>query len=485
MLGLAGSRHFLVLGLPLMRALGPQQLAAVIAHEFGHFNAGHGRYAGWIYRVRESWYRLLDAMHRQGSAIGGVFTRFFSWYAPYFNAYSFVLARDNEYEADAVSARLVGADSMAQALVRTELASRRLATRFWPDLERLNLVQAEPPPSLFEPMVAVLRSNDSSDVDSLDQALRRDSGLDDTHPTLSQRLRALGVDATLPDAPEQSAAKQYLGALADALQAQFDSDWREAATPQWEARYRAHAEGREQLRHLRMQRAQRELDANELAQYAVLVDDLGPADTGPAESATELFQEVLRRDPMHALAHFRLGIARLQEDGDTAIVHLEAAMRSDPDATGHALHLLAGLYEQREDDAALDAIRARQNAWFKQQEDAAAARQNLNAGDIFEAHALDEPSLDAVRQPIAAHGKIGKAWLVRKRVPGAERLPHFVLLVQWRGMVLREQAQLQRLLDTIEVPGTLFAVTTGVSAGLAKRIKRVAGGPLYRKGWFG
>ena len=124
MLGLAGSRHFLILGLPLMRALGPDQLAAVIAHEFGHFNAGHGRYAGWIYRVRESWYRLLDSMQQEGARMGGIFTRFFSWYAPYFNAYSFVFARGNEYEADAVSARLVGADSMGQALVRAKTVDK-------------------------------------------------------------------------------------------------------------------------------------------------------------------------------------------------------------------------------------------------------------------------------------------------------------------------------------------------------------------------
>ena len=92
--------------------------------------------------------------------MGGIFTRFFSWYAPYFNAYSFVFARGNEYEADAVSARLVGADSMGQALVRTDLAARRLSSRFWPDVQRLNLVQAEPPASLFGSMASAVRGND-------------------------------------------------------------------------------------------------------------------------------------------------------------------------------------------------------------------------------------------------------------------------------------------------------------------------------------
>lgn len=500
MLGLAGSRHFLVLGLPLMRALGPQQLAAVIAHEFGHFNAGHGTYAGWIYRIRVSWYRLLDSMQQQGSMLGGLFTRFFSWYAPYFNAYSFVLARDNEYEADAVAARLVGAESLGQALVRTELASHRLATRFWPEVERLNLSQPQPPQSLYDAMTTAIRARDSSDAESLTLALQRNSGLDDTHPTLAQRLRALGVAAELPETPNQCAAEQFLGPLADTLQHQFDTDWMHAATSHWEERYRSHAEGRERLQQLHAQRQQRELDASEALEYAMLVDDLQPregersgvesaehpADASlPSESAADLYAAALQLDPDSALAHFRLGFLQLQRDGDDAVAHLESAMRLDPECAGHALHLLATRFEQRGDDEALDAIRVRQKAWIQQQESAAAARQNLHARDTFETHGLTESHVESLRAQIAAHGKIGKAWLVRKRVPGDEGVPHHILLVQWRGIVVAEQSQLQRLLDSLEVPGTLYAVTIDVGYRIRRRIKRAAGKPLHGKGWLG
>ena len=480
MLGLAGSRHFLILGLPLMRALGPDQLAAVIAHEFGHFNAGHGRYAGWIYRVRESWYRLLDSMQQEGARMGGIFTRFFSWYAPYFNAYSFVFARGNEYEADAVSARLVGADSMGQALVRTDLAARRLSSRFWPDVQRLNLVQAEPPASLFGSMASAVRGSDEGDADALKLALEASSNLDDTHPTLTQRLRALGVSARLPESPERTAAEALLGPLADTLQAQFDASWHESAKPGWAVRYQQHAEGRERLQQLRTLRGERALDAAEAVQYAVLVDDLEPN-----EDAAPLFEAALELDANDALAHYRLGVLLLEKDDRAAAEHLEAAMRADADAMPHALHLLASLHERRGDDAALDAIRARQEAYFRSQQQAVAARQELGKKDTLEAHGLDAATADATRNQIAAHGKIGKAWVVRKRVPGDEHYPHFILMVEWRGIVAAEEKQLQRLLDAIELPGTIFAVTTSVGSGIAKRVKRAAGAPMFNKGWFG
>ncbi len=108
-LGLMGHSHYLVLGLPLMHLLDREQFAAVVAHEFGHFGGGHGGFTGWIYRVRVSWYKLLEALSVSGSLTSKLFTRFFNWYAPYFNAYSFAPARGSEYQADAAATRVTGA----------------------------------------------------------------------------------------------------------------------------------------------------------------------------------------------------------------------------------------------------------------------------------------------------------------------------------------------------------------------------------------
>ena len=44
--GLWRQRHYLILGLPLLQALDRRELAAVVAHEFGHFHGGHGHFTG-------------------------------------------------------------------------------------------------------------------------------------------------------------------------------------------------------------------------------------------------------------------------------------------------------------------------------------------------------------------------------------------------------------------------------------------------------
>ena len=46
---------------------------------------------------------VLEASESKGSFL---FMPFLNWFVPYFSAFSFPLARANEYEADAISVRL-------------------------------------------------------------------------------------------------------------------------------------------------------------------------------------------------------------------------------------------------------------------------------------------------------------------------------------------------------------------------------------------
>ena len=313
LLGLAGNRHYLVLGLPLMRLLDQQQLAAVIAHEFGHFNGGHGRFSGWIYRVRVSWYRLLESFAAQGTAGAGVFTRFFAWYAPYFNAYSFVLARSNEYEADAVSARIAGAESAAHALVKVNVAAERLHSEFWPGVGRLNATQETPPPALYADMARTLAAVRDDDAEALARFMARKPDLDDTHPVLAQRLAAMRVQPALPVPMQHSAADALLGPLAEQLQSQFDQQWRSVVADGWQRRHAELAADRERLDALETQRLGRDLDAQEAFQYAMLVEDV----RSEAE-ALGLYRQLLPTQPDNMALHFRLGAILLRRGDGTA-----------------------------------------------------------------------------------------------------------------------------------------------------------------------
>src|SRR5207249_200161 len=97
-LGIFGwQENYLLLGLPLMLALTPGQFRSVVAHELGHLSGNHGKFGGWIYRINRTWEQLVERMTQSRSWVSGIFTKFFGWYMPFFEAYSFVLRRQQEY----------------------------------------------------------------------------------------------------------------------------------------------------------------------------------------------------------------------------------------------------------------------------------------------------------------------------------------------------------------------------------------------------
>ncbi|TCT19342.1 Zn-dependent protease with chaperone function [Melghiribacillus thermohalophilus] len=100
-LGMFGfHKNYLIIGLPLMHALTADQFKSVIGHELGHLSRKHGKFSSWIYRVRESWLKVIDVLEHKKTYGLWIYKKFFNWFFPRFNAYSFVIRRENEYEAD-------------------------------------------------------------------------------------------------------------------------------------------------------------------------------------------------------------------------------------------------------------------------------------------------------------------------------------------------------------------------------------------------
>src|SRR5206468_7453099 len=123
-------RNYLLLGLPLMQTLSPEEFRAALAHELGHLSRQHGRFGSWIYRIRVMWLRL--GAQPQGGH-GGLATQWFlTRWAPYFNAYTLVLARRQEYDADQFAAQLAGKNVLARGLARMEVMGSYLQQRWWP-----------------------------------------------------------------------------------------------------------------------------------------------------------------------------------------------------------------------------------------------------------------------------------------------------------------------------------------------------------------
>ncbi len=202
--GLFGWEHnYLNLGLPLLQALEEPEALAVVAHEYGHLAGCHGRLGGFIYRLRSAWGRLQELSGQWNDWGSRLIARMFRWYAPYFNAYTFVLARQNEYAADRFSVDVVGKGAAAGALIRVDVADRLEHEHFWPEINRHVALEPEPIADRSRRW-AWLAAKDTSQFGGaafLEQALRRETDHHDTHPSLRDRLAAMQPDGAIPTSP--------------------------------------------------------------------------------------------------------------------------------------------------------------------------------------------------------------------------------------------------------------------------------------------
>lgn len=474
-LGLLGHRHYLVLGLPLMQALEPAQFASVIAHEFGHFGGGHGRFGGWIYRLRYSWARLLAELRARRSWASGAFVRFFDWYAPYFNAYSFVLARAQEYQADATAARVCGAQVAGEALIRVHLGGECLQRDFWPGLQRLGRDQPLPPQALFRDMAQQLRQPGADEPQRLQSALSETIGHEDTHPALALRLAALGVVAAPVAPPRRSFAEACLGELLPRLERDFSERWYHQVERGWREDHQRLAGEAQRLAVLD---ALPERDGVQMLEYAGLLERLRPeVDVRP------LYRQALQAQPMDPLAHFRMGELLLADGNPAGEAHLRRAIALDPACRAEALRCLERHCRQRGDEAGLDAIHDEWAHMVAAQARAGQARGELSTRDDYLPHGLEAGVLAALARTLDGLGTVKQAWLVRKQLPGDDAgVPHFVVLVDWRGWLYREDRRLRQLVDALELPGSVVAFSAGRRRAVARRVRRRAGQPVYRRG---
>jgi Zn-dependent protease with chaperone function len=415
-LGLLGwHRNTLLIGLPLMKALTPQQLAAVLAHEFGHLAGGHGRLGNWVYRVRYGWARLVHALQERRSAGGFAFRPFLKWYAPYFNAVSFPLARANEYEADAASARLTSPTAAAAALTTTNVIGNFLEGRYWPDLHRK--AEEVPRPS-FAPY-ALMGEVIGAGIDAiavrgwLAAAMAVKTSVANTHPALADRLRALGQPPLLALPSAGEAADTLLGPSLELITAEFDQGWREAIQPSWERRHREVQEARAQLATLETRVARGgALTLEERVQRARLTGDVGAGN----EAALAQFRELHLVAPDNTFINYQFGLRLLRSGNEAGVAMIERAIEHDEGALLPGAELLRDYYTGR---GRGEEARHWHQRWLQRAKilhAAQAERSSIRLDDTFEPHGLDDAQIDALRAQLRTIPDVHRAYLVRKHV---------------------------------------------------------------------
>lgn len=374
--GLLGSRNTLTIGIPLLATFTIEQATAVLAHEFAHIRGDHGRFGSHVYQMRLSWYRLRRHLERHNSYASYPLLRFLRWYAPRFNAESFVLNRASEYAADQAAARLTSAEHAATALMVSYLADHWMDRVFWPHVYRHSREQAEPVVAPYHfllglpvpegctaladmamPWSEVFRDPKEwiNQTILMHEFLSRLTDYDDTHPCLYDRIEALGVDADLPPLPlpcNEPASRHLLdGGLPDIAQ-RLDQQWRQQHRAYWHDQHQLHEAPELATYHgLLRKKATQAFSAEDWLQLAMAQMALDK----PHEECRQSLREALTAEPQHARSLYQLGLLAIRmENWTEAPEILQQAMQADPHLEAACLDALARLAMLQDDDLAAE-----------------------------------------------------------------------------------------------------------------------------------
>jgi len=436
------SRPHLILGLPLLMGFSTDEVSSVLAHEFGHLSRSHSRFNAWIYRLRSSWLSLSPQLQNQPRSLGFFRSRFLA-FLPQFDAGAFILARCNEYEADRMSAELVGSRTTALALARHAVLDRMLQERFWRSIGALNSETGRAPVDIDTRMATALRAGvDETTAQAwLEDALPRPTDVEDMHPSLTDRLHGLGVLVSGSDVAgpvSETAADRLLGAeFLAALHAERSKAWHDDLSDAWRSEY----EQREGLRRtyvdLKEQAQQGSLPMEARDRYRTLVYK-----HEGLEAAIRFVRHEVEAYPDRDHAHLYLGMMLLELQDEQGLEEIGLVAEREPalavEECRRAYDWLFVRGRVTEADAWYDAW-SRCTAW---REHGNEERSLVNLDDEFLPASLPEDLVRTVRKAVGCVRGIRAAWFVQKKVTV---LPSEVcqILFLWPHRAFYQDAQTQ------------------------------------------
>jgi len=418
--------NYLVVGLPLMRALSPEEFRAVLAHEFGHLSGKHGGwFRSWIYRARLSWFLILVRVHEERSYAAFLFEPFLKWYARYMNDYSFVLARAHEREADQYSVELAGKDITALALIRTETKARAVMEEFWPRFFRGAREQPLTPRDIFTQLLTGYEQpmGYTKAQRYYLEAVRVPTGYADTHPALGDRLAAIGfqpdgaevtrlIEAVVKaDEIKESAAARYLNQLPDDFEASMNRIWRERAAQTWTERHNEIKKLRQRLAELDEQAKTRALTVDEQWERAVAL-----AETEDRAAAAPAVKALLDEAPDHVLANFAMGRILLEQGNAEGVAYFEKTTSSSLNTAQQACEEISGFYFEQGNYELAEAFRKRAEEYYRKEMRFQEQAMNFTPSDKFEPHGLEENRVQQLQAQLGKVYGLEAAYLVRKIV---------------------------------------------------------------------
>jgi Zn-dependent protease with chaperone function len=453
---LHGRDHQLVIGLTLMKALTVDQLAAVIAHEIAHVARKHTLVNGLVSRLRMTIEWLCAPLSRAPLWIYGLPHAAARRYLQALYKAHISHSYRGELQSDQDSARITSARVVAQALTASSVLRAYLVQKYWPAVVAAAKDSPLPVGSPYSglslaPLIAL-----SEDVRQWQQAaLFLTSSEGDTHPSLRERLAAIGAAAEFaPPSPGES-ADQLLGSNLGRVASSLDGDWRIRIQKTWETLYQIGQQQRRQLLNLRAAALVSPLAEAQALLHASLEECIG---AGPL-AALSMRSALLERFPQSLGVQFALGRQRLLAGEAVGATLVEGVISKDLNALAPGAELLRRYHSGRGELSLAEVWRQRYALGLAAQGE----RQAFALLDEALPHGLMEQVLTGLVRQLRTVSHLKGVYLVRKKILHFTQHPVYVLGFRSTGLFgrydrARAASVAQTIRQRISFPARLLIV---------------------------
>lgn len=471
-LGVFGwQKNTLILGAELLMNLSEEEALAVIGHELGHLSGNHSRFNGWIYRIRRTWGVVMDAFNQANYWARLFFGRFMNWYAPYFNAYSFALARANEFEADAAAVKVTSQQALVNGLLRFSTSADLVSGKYWEGLIKQADQRADIERQPYSSMLAFIRQNvpdGRQQSAALNRALDMETGHADTHPATKDRIAPYVQQPDIPPPVGTTAAEAFLGDKLEPLLSALDETWVQNNQRNWRERFEYAEKARQALT---------ELDAKP--------DDEKTADDWfslgekteefiPDKDPTPLYQKALELDADHAWANYALGRRLLDDNDEAGIGHLERSMHNHQ-AVIPACELIYHYWQRHGDKARAEEYLKKAETQQDLYDAANAERDEITVNDTYKAPTISQEEQQAIAGKLSLLPTLKHAWLAEKELKHFPEQKILVMIFTKKAFEGKDKELLEQIKQDLDSDHTCYVLNKkGEYAALAKEVMKHA-----------
>ncbi len=481
-------KNYLIIGLPLMQALSLPEFRAVMVHELGHISGKHGKFSNWIWRLRTTFAKIQESF--EGGAMNLLFALFFKWYSPLFMAYSSVLQRANEYEADRYSVKFTSPETFAQGLSKIAICGETVVSKTWQNIQLEVISRANAPED-----IATRLSNDIKNgmadtaIEKLQKAMRVNTDIDDSHPCLRDRFTAIGIsDLSSPARLEmllkrsnRSAAEDLLGSIEKTFEMKLNQDLKKSMEAVWQAK---HTEAKEKMNKLDALEAKEELTEVESLEKISLKSTLYGQ-----ESIKDEILTMREKWPDNMELKYMFGIVLLNDDNDAGIACIKEVMQADDRFQLYGNSVITGyLSSQGRDEEAeifnIDGMRSAEKL-----EQLHNTMSQFNKKDVYLPHTYTEEELNAITNVVSKNKHIYRVYLVKKKLNIETKIEHHLLIIKpkFAGIVMdtsKEIKKIGELVNTeIEFKDVVYIIILADSSHnyVFKKLESVPNALIYQR----